>query len=688
VNLPPGFELEQPRGTVTVQPTPQHMRTAQLPAGFELEAPKQAPQAAPTPRQQADQFGNDVAERINPIMGLLYSVLPREKVQQGLTLGFGDEITAALKGALGDNYDAALQAERDKLAKAEKDSPVASVVGEVTGALLTAPFMPAAKIFQGANIASRAANAAATGAGIGGVYGFGQGEGNVQNRVNSSVNTAAVGALTGGIGAPLIEGIVAGTRALTRPFRGLANPELEANRRVVRAIEKDNPNTPNAANVAADTMDAYNAQGVPMMVGDMGRGHTLALARSASDTSPAARDALQPALNDRFATQSDRITKVVRSLFNGADPNAPAAQEALQIASRKANRPAYLQAQKDAEKVALWTPELQELVQAPEVQNAIRVALPQLRNWAVADGLKAPIGAFQIENGRTVLRQTQAGNEILPSLQLWDYVKRALDKNGSPTAKQFAEALRTQLDELVPSYGTARAGAAKFFGAQDMMEAGQNFVMSSVPIKEAQIALAKATPQEREIFRYGFASDLLDKIAKVSDRRNLINSIYQSPDAKQRINIALGPQGAQKIEAAARLENILNALKDATQGNSKTSQFLMDLGIAGGVGAGGLFGGFDGGTTTATAIAAILARRSRGMVDQRVAQKVGELLASNDPQKLRQAYEMVSRNSTLMEAVRRAENDVSRLAIPSAPQVTPQNVLPAAAEQDQNNRPR
>lgn len=719
MNLPPGFVLEN-------QPQQQAQAPA-LPAGFVLEnntvpasqiwgdAPvnrvpasnqrtpldpeinrvlaqeTQSPDPVNARNARVEQHIRD-AERVERFRdlapattpdALLTKILPRQTVEQGVSVSLSDELSAALLAALGrGKYDEILEAERQRLARTQKDRPVASVAGEVTGALLTAPFVPAANVFRGTNIAGRAANAGITGGLMGGVYGFGAGEGGVDNRINNAANTALVGAITGGVGAPVVEGLIAGTRALARPFRGFANPDAEASRRVVTAIERDNPGLPNAANVAADVIESQNAAGVPMVIGDAGRGRVQALARSAADTSPEARTALQNATSDRFETQADRISNVVRSVIGG-DPNAPAMRDAINQAARNANRPAYRQAYQDGSRVQLWTPELQELVQAPEVQNAIRVALPQLRNWSVADGLPPPRNVFNIKGGTTEL----AGNDT-PSLQLWDYVKRALDKNGSPTARQFAEALRTQLDDLVPSYGTARAGAARGFGANDALEAGQQFVMSSMPIKEARIAYGKLSPAERELFAQGFASDLLDKISKVNDRRNVINSIFQNPDARSRLHLALGAQRAQRIEAAARLENVMDMLRTATQGNSKTAQFLMDLGVAGGTGSVGILGGLDPTSASATAIAAVLARRGRGMIDQRVATRVGELLASNDPQRLRQAYEMVSRNSRLMEAVRRAENDLGRLTTPNAPQVLPQNVLPAAADDNQNDRPR
>lgn len=208
-----------------------------------------------------------------------------------------------------------------------------------------------------------------------------------------------------------------------------------------------------------------------------------------------------------------------------------------------------------------------------------------------------------------------------------------------------------------------------------------------MPIKEARIAFQQLNNAEREMFRQGFASDLLDKIAKSGDRRNIVNSIFGSADARERLNLALGPQGAQRIEAAARLENVMDLLRTAVQGNSTTARQLAELGLAGGTGY--LYSGGDLTTTGGFALAALLARRGAARIDQRVATRVAEMLSSNDPQILRNAYNMVARNQSIMAAVRRAENDLSRLAIPNAPRIsTPQNVLPAAAEQDQNNSPR
>lgn len=680
-----------PSGTVGVRPNAQ---AALDPTAWGAVPVQDQPSISPNAERIIERRGKEdqMLATMNPVVGAIYKILPRETVEQGLTFGFSDELTAGLRTLLGDNYDEALAAERERLARTRKERPVASVAGEVTGALLTTPLAPAANVLRGANVLSRAANAATTGAAYGGLYGFGAGEGGVENRAANAVNTGAFGAIAGGFGAPLVEGVVAGANALARPLRGMLNPEAEATRRVAGAIQRDNPNTPNAPAVAANALEDANTAGVPAVVGDMGGSRTLALARSAADTSPEARGALQNAVNDRFEGQSDRVGNVVRSIIGG-DPNAAVTREALTNAARTANRPAYQRAY--AQGNSVWDETLQSLAEAPAMQNAMRTAGVTGRNRAVADGFPPVRNPFVTDpaTGRLVLRQGPNGETNIPNLQFWDHVKRELDKVGTGEARSLAEALRNHLDELVPAYREARAGAAAAFGGQDALEAGQQFVMSSMPLNEARRAHAQLSPAERRLFAQGFASDLLDKIAKVGDRRNIINSIFGSPDSRARMQLALGPQGAARLEAAARIENILDRLRTATQGNSRTAQYLADLGIAGGTGAVGLLGGFDPSSTGGAALAAILLRRgaSAGVarIDQRVAQRVGEMLASNDPNILRNAYDMIARSRGLMEVIRAVENDISRGAIPNAPQgIVPRNVLPAAAEQDQNNVPR
>lgn len=686
MQLPPGFVLE---GAQQPQAQPQQMPA--LPAGFELEQQPE-PRAALAGKQSA-QFGriqqhaNDGSQNAvlsalkgNPLTAALSAIMPAESVVQGMSAGFGDEAMALIKSALGQGaYDEVLAGYNQRLNKTRAENPISSVAGEVSGALLTAPVTPAVRIAQGLGLGGRALNAAATGAAYGGVYGAGSAEPGLENRTQGALSGAVTGFLTGGIAAPLVEGVVAGARTLAQPFRGLRNPDVEAQRRVATAIQRDNPGDQTVLPRAADALETANASNIPLVVADMGGETTRALARSSANSSPPARAALNNAVNDRFETQNDRISNTVRAVIGG-DPNAPAIRQAVQQEARNINRPAYQRAYTEGQNV--WDEALADLVQAPDMQTAIRTATIRGNNQAAVNGFEQVRNPFTTgQDGRLTLREG-----VTPNLQFWDSVRQNLDKINTRESQFLARSLRDHLDTVVPSYRTARAGAAAAFGAQDALEAGQRFASSSMPIKEASQAFQNLNNAERQLFAQGFASDLLDKIAKTGDRRNVINSLFGSQDARQRLHLALGPQGARRLEAAARVENVMDLLRSATQGNSTTARQLAELGLAGGSGAYGL--GTGDWTTSASVWAALLARRGAARIDQRVATRVAEMLASNDPQVLRNAYDIVSRNRGVMEAVRRAENDLARLTVPNAPQVAPQNVLPAAAEQNQNNAPR
>ncbi len=642
-----------------------------------------------TGEPQRDNLINKRADELAPNAGA-------SKFMQGLTFGFGDELGAGISSLVrGTKYDDELAAERLALQRFDQEHPVAGPVAEAGGALATIPFTPVARIAQGAGIASRAANAAVTGAGVGAAYGAGTSEGGIEDRLRAAVPGAGIGAATGAVGVPAIEAALGVSRVAARtfqPLRGAINPEAEAARRIGRAIEIDNPNTPNAIQQGGQTLAQANANGTPMVVADLGGDATRRLARSAANTSPEAQTALNQAVNNRFETQNDRLSDVVRGVVGG-NPNATAARTALEDAARNANRPAYQRAYTRPNAQAMYDGVLDELMQSPAMQEAARSAWATGRNRAATASQQAPTQNPFVrdpQTGRVSLDQ----NRGIPNLEFWDHVKRNLDAMNSPEGRLLSQTLRGHLDGLVPEYAAARAGAARAFGANDALTAGQEFASSSMSINEARAAHARLNQAERALFAQGFASDLLEKIGKVGDRQNVINRVLGSADARDRINLALGPGGLQRIEAAARVENIMDRLRTALQGNSTTARQLADLaqqGLSGashpiGAGAIGLAttaytGDFK---TGALVFAGLLARRGTAAIDARVAARIGEMLASNDPQVLRQAYNMIGRNRAILNAVRRVEGELPRGAQPALP--SPQGIqqYPAAAE-DQNN---
>lgn len=148
-------------------------------------------------------------------------------MQQGLTLGFGDELMAGaltpfemIRGQLagqpvgmGDAYERLLAQERGQLQQARARTPTGAMAGEVVGATATggaagrlgARVMPGIEYtgmsaLRGARptMASMAGRGALEGTAYGGIYGFGTGEEGVAQRMNSALQGGIFGGAFGG----------------------------------------------------------------------------------------------------------------------------------------------------------------------------------------------------------------------------------------------------------------------------------------------------------------------------------------------------------------------------------------------------------------------------------------------------------------------------------------------------------
>lgn len=579
-------------------------------------------------------------------------------------------------------YDQTLKREEALTKKVEAERPYSSIAGNIAGAAA----LPVGAYASAATLPGRIVRGAAVGAGMGGLAGAGEGQGAI-DRLSRGATGAAFGA---GVGALLpvgVEGVVRGARAVAQPVanavRGVRDAEGEAARRVALALERDIKIDPAASGrlSAQDFVSARNA-GTPVNFMDMGGETTRALARSAANTSPEGRAALAKVIDDRFEGQAPRVAEWLGRNFNY--PDAGGLQIAMETAARNANRPAYAKAY--AQGQGLWDDSLEQLSQAPVVQQAIRLAFVTGRNKDTLAGfppLKNPFslnketGAFELAPGTT------------PNLQFWDHVKRNLDKLGAE-GQAFSKALRGHLDDLVPSYKDARAGAAKAFDAEDALEAGQKFITAKMDPRDAARAIAKFTPEERKVFQDGVVSQFTKTLNDVGDKRSVLNKIAESPNARRNLELALGPQKARELEAMLRVEGIMDLARNAVQGNSSTARQLTELGLAGGT------YGFSGGVSnpldmSALANAAMVygAAKGKHKINEKVSRKVAEMLASSDPAVLLRGIKMVSNNQQLFNSLRAADKGLARIGGQQASGFAPMQAAGAVrADENQPNVPR
>ncbi len=599
-----------------------------------------------------------------------------------------EELAAAMKngprpiqsiGSFSGGYDQTVNDSNAALDTTAAQHPVASTVGDIGGGVTLAGMVPAGGIARGLGIAGKAGTMAAKvgegfagGLGYGAIAGAGNARGGIGDRIQGGLEGALTGGVGGGVAAPVGAAVGAlGRAAFGRPLQAvngiLSSAETEAARRVTGGLKADLGDPYRAVT----GMEQAQKAGQPIIAADMGE-TSAALADSAAITSPPGRAILTKALDDRAAGRLDRVTSVIESAAPGI--NAPATRDFLEQAAAKANKPRYNKAYQDGES-GVWNEGLRQLTVSDEMQKAIGAATKTGSNKAAVEGFRPPKNPFIAQPDGTLVLQPG----IKPTLQFWDAVKRNLD-SGIGKAKnagdkpltadlvKIKQQLVSYLDQAVPSYKQARAGAAAYFGAEDALTAGANFITKpgADDFHGAAKALAQMSGAEKKLFAEGAATTL---VSRLRNNPNLVDTIFlKSPAAKQRIELALGKGAATKLEAVLRLEHLMGLTKYAVKGNSKTAQRLVELGLAGGV---GLYQGggniFDPSAMMSAALtygALHGSKAAMARIDANVAREVAKLLASQDPKVVKEAIDRVSRSPGLMDALRIGEGKFSRTLVP------------------------
>lgn len=617
-------------------------------------------------------------------------------------LGLKNILYGAYKRIQGDpeaqrQYEEMAAQERKATEQAREQHPYAAIAGDVTGALA----LPIGAAASGATMAARMGRGALTGAGYGALYGAGEGVG-LQDRATKAAIGAGTGLVAGAVAPPVIAAAEHGINAIGRPFfgniRAAYNPEAEASRRVASAIERDI--NAGSAELTAPEFMAARAAGAPVAISDLGGETTRALARSAANTSQEGRDALNRLANNRFEGQAQRAADFLQRLVGG-NTDLTAARDTLRSQAQQINRPAYRAAYNAGDR-PIWSDELERLSGSPAVEDAMKGAIERGKNRAIADGMGAfRTGATVTPDGRIVFNKGPSGVPTYPNLQFWDYTQRELRDAASAATRAgrneeagalnaLHRQLRDALDAQVPEFASARAGAARFFNAEDALTAGENFVTQRMAITDARRALAQMSPQERDLFRQGFAAKLIDNITSTRDRQNVLNKLAQSPQDREKMRLALGDQGYRQTEAFLRVEHAMDRLRPAIQGNSTTARQWIERGMAGG--ASGIAGigtyNLDPKEITAAAVVGALTAGSRH-IDHRLARRVAEMLTSNDPQVLARGVRLITGNQNVRNAFANMERRLSRLGGMEGQRIPAlQSLGIGHGEENQDNVPR
>lgn len=492
------------------------------------------------------------------------------------------------------------------------------------GSVATGGVGPALLGMTGATLGRQMVNSALSGAAISGL--------DAVVRPGSDVGTSTgIGAGFGLAGPVAGRAIGAVAAPVVNTLRGIKDPAGVASRNVAETIARDT--RAGRAGMTDAEFQAAQAAGLPVTNMDRGGELTRALGRSAANTSPEGRASLDNMINPRFEAQAARVNQHLDNSFNF--PNAEAQSRAIADSVANEINPAYKKAFADSamrNPRGLWDEGFEQMMQSPSVQDAVRKSIILGTEGAAKEGFTPAKNLFSMDpSGRMTRSPEAAKNGFAPTLEFWNDVKKNLDKVGSFEARDWSRILRSRLDDLVPSYASARAARFSMFQAENALDAGKSFATSKLNNAEVRTAVGKMTEQEKKLFQDGYVSQLKAVINEQGDRRSVLNRIANSPAERERAMIAMGPEKSARFFEMLRHEATMDKARPAVQGNSTTARQLTELGLAGG--AYGLGTGFDLSNPNPTAIgsAALLygLAKGRGAINQNVSKQVADLLASN-----------------------------------------------------------
>ncbi len=421
----------------------------------------------------------------------------------------------------------------------------------------------------------------------------------------------------------------------------------------------------------------------PVITADVGGKQTLGLAQRVAKASPEGGQAIRDVVNPRYEEQPARMGQYIRSLAGGKNYT----EEADRIAAEKAavNPVKYAKAYEAGDR-PIWSvgapdmPDnsLEAFAATDAGKRAIGNAVRQGSDWAYRDGLTNFKPSVTITpSGQLVFNKGPTGVETYPNIQFWDYVQRGLKEeidNAKGAARTRLSGVRDnllkQLDEQVPEFADARRTAASFFGAEDALEAGKNFVTSKEKdLTESARNFAAFKPEEKQIFQRSFASNLATQIeaitpgADLTARSKVLDSVFLRQGLPRRkIEMVLGPQKTGELEAQLRFEEGIDRVRRVVQEPNWLKEMAKSAGghIGGGAGVAGAVGGIeylkegevDPKLILGSAFGFGLYRKAAGKIDAKVALKIGQMLASDDPALYQKAAQMAAASEPIMNALR------------------------------------
>ena len=478
------------------------------------------------------------------------------KVAQGATFGFGDEISAAMVGSIvamtggsfRDGYDSSLGYIRDNMEAYELQNPKMALAGEIVGGITTGGLaggrVLAAQSLKNAPLAARVGAQAGVGAVEGGVYGAGAAE---EERFIPALQGALIGAIAAPVGTKVVDWLIQGGKVGASFIgRKLADtPRKQAMRAVRNAARSEGIDEDQA-------LQMFEELGPEATLADLGE-NFRALARAGTDAAGEMKTRAKNIVYSRQLGQQERLLVAAEVATGQTAGNFNAARAELLQSRQDAARPLYQ---------AAWelgmetTDKIAELLARPAMKTAMREGVDKAANegqWTGELGLARSL----------------------------HYAKRALDdqisalragatNDAAGSIIKLKNELLAEMDLQNKSYKEARALYSSDSSMIDAMDMGMDLFKTSVD--DIDDALRGMTQGEKELFNLGAVRavrDTLDNTNQTSDATRKLLGTKANQDRLARIMT-----DPETFIRRAMAETEFTRTRNTIAGGSPTSQNL------------------------------------------------------------------------------------------------------------------
>lgn len=583
---------------------------------------------------------------------------------------FGQDYTRAkaLRDRYREEYDAA--------------HPIASTAAEVAGLATAGPARGGEKTIlslaeAAPTFGGRVVQSGKAGAAIGALQGASEGDGLTERVKNAAIGTG-IGAATGIVAPVLVEGGAGIVKRALSPVTNAVGNRLTPGNRAAGIVNEALTRDAVPVSEAASRLRAQQPVNPNVVLADVAGANTRGLARAAVNTPGAARERITDFVTERNLRQPERIVNAVSSVLrNPADFGRTVARMAAErenVASPIYNQAFAKAPAVDASGVVRY---IDGLVR-PGV-NQIVNPLADLR----PDGITATLG--KLRSFFATQKNQRVGLEALHrvKMEIDDVISTAMragDTNKARAVLGVQNRLLKAMDSASPDYQRARQIYSSTHGMDRALETGRNvFSMSS---DDVTTALQGMTTGEREMVQVGLARAIQDQVENRGRGSDVLRTVFKNERIMKSIRAAFqNDQAFRKFQATLIREAAMRRTADAVTGNSTTARQIADLiDTQGGAVGRDVFSQLIEGRpirAVATAIRQVIFGEKG--INERVADRIADMLLSNDPQKMTNALKTLGRKQGAVQRLVKRLSAIGR-GVGTAGAIEGTRALPASQQ--------